>query len=103
MVTLLQLIHSLMERREPSIRKTIYAAIHQSGLYGTVARQKPLLNQRLRQPLWSLQKGSWRPGETKSWSDEANIELLSVKLHHPYSETWLCQYHVIEIFCSSRY
>jgi hypothetical protein len=32
---------------EPSIRTTISAALHQSGLYGSVARRKPLLSKRL--------------------------------------------------------
>ena len=32
--------------REPSGRTTISAALHQSGLYGRVARQKPLLIKR---------------------------------------------------------
>jgi hypothetical protein len=31
---------------EPSRRTTISAALHQSGLYGRVARQKPLLSKR---------------------------------------------------------
>jgi hypothetical protein len=31
---------------EPSRRTTIYATLHQSGLYGRVARWKPLLSKR---------------------------------------------------------
>ena len=46
MVTLSELQRSSVERGEPSRRTTIYAAIHQSGLYGRVARRKPLLSKR---------------------------------------------------------
>lgn len=35
-----------VERGEPSSRTIISAALYQSGLYGTVARQKPLLSTR---------------------------------------------------------
>ncbi|MCJ8735102.1 hypothetical protein PDJAM_G00242950 [Pangasius djambal] len=46
MVTLTELQHFSVERGEPSRRKTISAALHQSGLYGRVARRKPLLSKR---------------------------------------------------------
>ena len=46
MVTLSELQRSSVERGEPSRRTTISAAIHQSGLYGRVARRKPLLSKR---------------------------------------------------------
>ncbi|KAG2465714.1 TCB2 transposase, partial [Polypterus senegalus] len=46
MVTLSELPRSSVERGEPSRRTTISAAIHQSGLFGRVARQKPLLSKR---------------------------------------------------------
>ncbi|KAI3370124.1 hypothetical protein L3Q82_024916 [Scortum barcoo] len=42
MVTLSELQRTSVERGEPSRRTTISAAIHQSGLYGRVARWKPL-------------------------------------------------------------
>ena len=44
MVTLTELQSSSVEMGEPSRRTTISAALHQSGLYGRVARRKPLLN-----------------------------------------------------------
>ena len=44
MVTLSELQRSSVERGEPSRRTTISEAIHQSGLYGRVARRKPLLS-----------------------------------------------------------
>ena len=43
-VTLTKLQSSSVEMGEPSRRTTISAALHQLGLYGRVARQKPLLS-----------------------------------------------------------
>jgi hypothetical protein len=43
MVTLTELQSPSLEMVEPSRRTTISAALHQSGLYGRVARQKPFL------------------------------------------------------------
>ena len=46
MVTLTELQSSSVEMGEPFRRTTISAALHQSGLYGRVARRKPLLSKR---------------------------------------------------------
>ena len=46
MVTLTELLSSSVEMGEPSRRTTISAALHQSGIYGRVARRKPLLSKR---------------------------------------------------------
>ena len=46
MVTLTELQSSSVEMGKPSRRTTISTAIHQSGLYGRVARLKPLLSKR---------------------------------------------------------
>ncbi len=46
MVTLTELQRFSVERGEPSRRTTISAALQQSGLYGRVAREKPLLSKR---------------------------------------------------------
>jgi transposase len=46
MVTLTELKSSSVEMGETSRRTTISAALHQSGLYGRVARLKPLLSKR---------------------------------------------------------
>ena len=46
MVTLPDLQSSSVEMREPSRKTTISAALHQSGLYGSVARRMPLLSKR---------------------------------------------------------
>ena len=45
-VTLTELLSASVEMGEPSRRTTISAALHQSGLYGRVARWKPLLSKR---------------------------------------------------------
>jgi hypothetical protein len=44
--TLRDLQSSFVEMGAPSRMTTIYAALHQSGLYGRVARRKPLLSKR---------------------------------------------------------
>ena len=46
MVTLTEHLSSSVEMGEPTRRTTISAALHQSGLYGRVSRQKPLLGKR---------------------------------------------------------
>uniref|UniRef100_A0AAZ3QV85 Transposase Tc1-like domain-containing protein n=2 Tax=Oncorhynchus tshawytscha TaxID=74940 RepID=A0AAZ3QV85_ONCTS len=46
MVSLTELQSSSVEMGEPSRRTTISAALHQSGIYGRVARRKPLLSKR---------------------------------------------------------
>jgi hypothetical protein len=46
MVNLTDLQSSSVEMGEPSRRTTISTAFHQSGLYGRVARWKPLLSKR---------------------------------------------------------
>jgi hypothetical protein len=46
MVTLTELQSSSVEMGEPSRRTNISTALHQSGLYGRVARGKPLLSKR---------------------------------------------------------
>ncbi|KAJ8346665.1 hypothetical protein SKAU_G00280660 [Synaphobranchus kaupii] len=45
-VTLTELQRILVEMGEPFRRSTIQAALRQSGLYGRVARRKPLLSKR---------------------------------------------------------
>ena len=55
-VTLTEIQNASVEMGEPSRRTTISAALHQSGLYGGVARQKPLLSKRHDSPLGVCQK-----------------------------------------------
>uniref|UniRef100_A0AAZ3QDK9 Transposase Tc1-like domain-containing protein n=1 Tax=Oncorhynchus tshawytscha TaxID=74940 RepID=A0AAZ3QDK9_ONCTS len=87
MVTLTELQSTSVEMGEPSRRTTISAALHQSGLYGRVARRKPLLSKKAHKiPLGVCQKAP-KDSETMRnkilWSDETKIELfgLNAKRH----------------------
>uniref|UniRef100_A0AAZ3P0E6 Transposase Tc1-like domain-containing protein n=1 Tax=Oncorhynchus tshawytscha TaxID=74940 RepID=A0AAZ3P0E6_ONCTS len=70
MVTLTKFQSSSVEMGEPSGRTTISAALHQSGLYGRVARRKPLLSKRHMTVRLEFAK--------ILWSDETNIELFGL-------------------------
>ncbi|KAG2467943.1 TCB1 transposase, partial [Polypterus senegalus] len=82
MVTLSGLQRSSVERREPSRRTTISAAIHQSGLYGRVARRKPLVSKRHMAACLEFAKRHLMDSQTMRnkilWSDETNIGLFGV-------------------------
>ncbi|KAG2463651.1 TCB1 transposase, partial [Polypterus senegalus] len=82
MVTLSELQRSSVERGEPSRRTTIFAAIHQSGLYGRVARWKPLLSKRHMAAHLEFAKRHLKDSQTMRnkilWSDETKIELFGV-------------------------
>ncbi|KAG2461859.1 TC1A transposase, partial [Polypterus senegalus] len=82
MVTLSELQRSSVERGEPSKKTTISAAIHQSGLYGRVARRKPLLSKRHMAARLDFAKRHLKDSQTMRnkilWSDETKIELFSV-------------------------
>ncbi|KAG2460036.1 TCB1 transposase, partial [Polypterus senegalus] len=85
MVTLSELQRSSVERGEPSRRTAISAAIHQSGLYGRVARQKPLLSKRYMPARLELKrhlKDSQTMRSKILWSDETKIELFGVNGRH---------------------
>ncbi|KAG2466638.1 TCB1 transposase, partial [Polypterus senegalus] len=82
MVTLSELQRSSAERGEPSRRTTISAAIYQSGLYGRVARRKPLLSKRHMAAHLEFAKRHLKDSQTMRnkilWSDETKIELFGV-------------------------
>ncbi|KAG2456454.1 TCB1 transposase, partial [Polypterus senegalus] len=82
MVTLSELQRSSVERGEPSRRTTISAAIHSLGLYGRVARRKPLLSKRHMATHLEFAKRHLKDSQTMSnkilWSDETKIELFRV-------------------------
>ena len=86
-VTLTELQSSSVEIGEPSRRTTISAALHQSGLYGRVARQKPLLNKRHMTARLEFAKRHLEDSQMMRnrifWSDETKIELfdLNAKCH----------------------
>ena len=70
---------------EPSRRTTISAALHQSGLYSRVARQKLVLSKR---HMTACLKFAQRHQKTLTmrnkilWSDETNIELFGLNAKH---------------------
>uniref|UniRef100_A0AAR2JP33 Transposase Tc1-like domain-containing protein n=4 Tax=Pygocentrus nattereri TaxID=42514 RepID=A0AAR2JP33_PYGNA len=82
MITLSELQRSSVERGEPCRRTTISAAIHQSGLYGRVARRKPLLSKRHKAARLEFAKRHLKDSQTMRnkilWSDETKIELFGV-------------------------
>jgi hypothetical protein len=70
-----------VELGEPSRRTTIYAALHQSGLYDRVARQKPLLSKQHMTAHLELAKGHLKTQTMRNkilWSDETKIELFGL-------------------------
>ncbi|KAG2459808.1 TC1A transposase, partial [Polypterus senegalus] len=81
MVTLSELQRSSVER-ELSRSTTISAAIHQSDLYGRVARRKPLLSKRHMAARLEFAKRHLKNSQTMRnkilWSDETKIELFGV-------------------------
>ncbi|KAG2458101.1 TCB1 transposase, partial [Polypterus senegalus] len=89
MVTLSELQRSSVERGEPSRRTTISAAIHQSGLYGTVARRKPLLSKRHMAARLEFAKRHLKDSQNMRnkilWSDETKTELFGVNARRPVS------------------
>ncbi|KAG2461570.1 TCB1 transposase, partial [Polypterus senegalus] len=82
MVTLSEIQWSSVERGEPSRRTTIFAAIHKSGLYGRVARRKPLLSKRHMAARLEFAKRHRKDSQTMRnkirWSDETKVELFGV-------------------------
>ena len=87
MVTLTELQRFSVEMGEPSRRTTISAALHQSGLYGRVARWKPLLSKRHMTARLEFAKRHLKDSQTMTnnilWSDETKIALfgLNAKCH----------------------
>ncbi|KAG2470015.1 TCB1 transposase, partial [Polypterus senegalus] len=86
MVTLSELRRSSVKRGEPSRRTTMSAAIHQSDLYGRVARWKPLLSKRHMAVHLEFAKRHLKDSQTMRnkilWFDETKIELFGVNARH---------------------
>ncbi|KAG2456615.1 TCB1 transposase, partial [Polypterus senegalus] len=86
MVTLSELQRSSVERGQPSRRTTISAAVHQSGLYGRVARRKPLLSKSHMAARLEFTKRHLKDSQTMRnkilWSDETKLELFGVNAWH---------------------
>ena len=82
MVTLAELQRSCVEMGETSRRTTITATLHRSGLYGRVARRKPLLSEMTHEsPLGVCKKTAKGLSDCKKqdlWSDETKIEMFGL-------------------------
>ena len=83
MVTLIEIKNSSLELRETSRRTTISAALQQSGIYGRVARRKPLLCKRHITSRLEFTKRPLKDSQTMRnkilWSDETKIELFGLE------------------------
>ncbi len=73
-ITVAELQRCIREMGESCRKSTITVALHQSGLYGRVARQKPLLSARHMKARMEFAKNTWRI----LWSDETKIELFGL-------------------------
>lgn len=82
MVTLTELQRSCVEMGQSSRRTTITAALHRSGLYGRVARWKPLLSAKHMKARLEFAKKHLKDSQTVRnkilWSDETKIELFGL-------------------------
>jgi hypothetical protein len=85
-VTLTELWSSSVEMGEPSRRTTISATLHQSGLYGRVAKWKPLLSKRHITAHLEIAKRHLKDTPSMRnkilWSDETKIELIGLNAKH---------------------
>ncbi len=81
-ITVAELQRCIREMGESCRKSTITAALHQSGLYGRVARRKPLLSARHMKARMKFAKK--HPKDSKMvtnkilWSDETKIELFGL-------------------------
>jgi hypothetical protein len=71
------------DRAQENLLKTsISAALHQSGLYGRVARQEPLLSKRHMAVCQKAPKDSQIMRNKILWSDETKIQLFGLNAKH---------------------
>ena len=77
MVTLTELQSYSVEMGEPSRRTTISAVLHQSSLYGRVAKRKPLLSKRHMTAHMKFAKRHLKEKQIL-WSDETKIKCFGL-------------------------
>ncbi len=78
-ITVAELQRCIREMGESFRKSTITAALHQSGLYGRVARRKPLLSARhMKKQLKDSKIPRSKVTNKILWSDETKIELLGL-------------------------
>ncbi len=108
-ITVAELQRCIREMGESCRKSTITAALHQSGLYGRVARRKPLLSAR---HMKARMEDSKMVTNKILWSDETKIELFGLNSkryvcsspvqYSPNSEAWWWQHHAVGVFFSCR-
>ncbi len=83
-ITVAELQRCIREMGESCRKSTITAALHQSGLYGRVARRKPLLSARHMKARMEFAKKHLKDSKMVTnkilWSDETKIELFGLIL-----------------------
>ncbi len=81
-ITVAELQRCIREIGESCRKSTITAALHQSGLYGRVARRKPLLSARHMKARMEFAKKHLKDSKMVTnkilWSDETKIELFGL-------------------------
>ncbi len=81
-ITVAELQRCIREMGESCRKSTITAALHQSGLYGRVARRKPLLSARHMKAHMEFAKKHLKDSKMVTnkilWSDETKIELFGL-------------------------
>ncbi len=81
-ITVAELQRCIQEMGESCRKSTITAALHQSGLYGRVARRKPLLSARHMKARMEFAKKHLKDSKMVTnkilWSDETKIELFGL-------------------------
>ena len=86
-----ELQNSSVEMGEPSRRTTISAALHKSGLYGRVARRKPLLGKRHKTTSLEFAKSHRRP----NYSGITLMLLNTFSLEKPQG---LMAYRLVDVY-----
>ncbi|KAL0147737.1 hypothetical protein M9458_056976, partial [Cirrhinus mrigala] len=104
-ITVAELQRCIREIGESCRKSTITAALHQSGLYGRVARRKPLLSARHMKARMQFAKKHLKDSKMVRnkilWSDETKIELFGLNSKRPNSEAWWWQHLVLGCFSAA--
>uniref|UniRef100_A0A9J8CNT9 Transposase Tc1-like domain-containing protein n=1 Tax=Cyprinus carpio carpio TaxID=630221 RepID=A0A9J8CNT9_CYPCA len=93
-ITVVELQRCSREMGESCRKSTITAALHQSGLYGRVARRKPLLSARHKKAPMEFAKKAVCVEKTRHCSSPVQ--------YSPNSEAWWWQHHAVGVFFSCR-
>ena len=99
-------------------RTTLSHSLHRAGLYGRLARKKPLLKEKKKKHVWSLPNSMWQTPQThgRRFSGQMRLKLIFLAImgnamcganptpweHHSYSEAWWWQHHAVGMFFICR-